>query len=384
MHPEKHRTLKPDKRQPVLFLLPDLAVGGDAARVLAMALGEEGFLVTIALHGRGVDAHAEDVEAAGVEVRSIPIRHALDLSGAWRLRSVVEECKPVLIHAWGATAARLSRMFVSRDSSFGNTPRLVVTAASRPGGGFLGWLGTRQIRRADRVTPTTRADGERYRRLGVPVEELTLIAPAAPESLPDGKPGELFQELGIPRAARLIVASGPSEGGFGPRDAIIAFDMLRYDLKDLRLAIFGAGAEAAALEQFGRSLAFDDFRVHFAGATPSRVQATIAAVVVLATSPIEGVATALDAMAAGKPVVGWNTADLAEIVEDKVTGLLAPPGDRAALAASARAILDNPPYARRLGEAGRARAAERFGLRRMVEQFARLYREIIPTGAGLL
>jgi glycosyltransferase involved in cell wall biosynthesis len=89
---------------------------------------------------------------------------------------------------------------------------------------------------------------------------------------------------------------------------------------------------------------------------------------------------ALAAMAAAKPVLGWASADLEEIVEDKVTGLLVPYGDRAALAAAVRAVLTNPAYARRLGEAGRARAAGRFGLPRMVDQYTRLYQEIVGDG----
>ena len=54
---------------------------------------------------------------------------------------------------------------------------------------------------------------------------------------------------------------------------------------------------------------------------------------VIATCPRTGVEESLEAMAAGKPVVGWKTADLAEIVADKATGVLVPAGDRGALAA---------------------------------------------------
>jgi glycosyltransferase involved in cell wall biosynthesis len=82
-------------------------------------------------------------------------------------------------------------------------------------------------------------------------------------------------------------------------------------------------------------------------------------------------------MTAGKPVVGWRTPDLAEIVEDKATGLLAPLGDRPALAAAMRSILENANYGQRLGGAGRTRALERFAWPRMVEQYARLYRELV-------
>ena len=66
----------------------------------------------------------------------------------------------------------------------------------------------------------------------------------------------------------------------------------------------------------------------------------------------------------------------AEVVEDGATGYLVPVGDRAALAAQARALIDDPATAARLGEAGRDRAAERFSAAKMIEQFARVYAEL--------
>jgi glycosyltransferase involved in cell wall biosynthesis len=228
------------------------------------------------------------------------------------------------------------------------------------------------------VIPCTRAEGDRYRRLGVPAEQLTLIAPAAPCDHTSPNPEQIHRELGLTSGARLIVASGRCEKGYGARDAIIAFDMLRYDHKDLHLAVVGAGPETPSLERLARSLAFDDLRVHFIDGTSAPAAAARIAVAVFVTRPRTGVEDALEAMAAGKPAIGWATPDLAEIVADKATGLLVPLGDRSALAASMRAVLENPSHARRLGDAGRARAAEHFGFDRMVEQFVRLYREVAP------
>lgn len=370
-----------DSRQSVFFLVSELTSCGEGAtaRVLAAALPADQFRVTVGLLGRATGP--EDLTAAGIAIVPVPIRHAMDFVGARGLRRAVREIRPDIIHAWGEQATRAVRSLLARDASFGNMPRLVVSEAANPGGGLGGWLATRQMRRADRVIPRTRADGDRYRRLGVPAEQLTLIAPAVPAQAAAPDPVAIRRELDLPPDARLIVASGRSEAGIGPKDAIIAFDMLRYEMKDLYLVLAGAGPEAAALARFGRSLAFDDFRVRFAPGAWPRVAIIGLASAVFATSRGGGIETALEAMAAAKPVVGWATADLTEIVDDKASGLLVPIGDRAALAASARSVLDNPAYARRLGEAGRLRAAERFCLPRMVEQFARLYQELAPINA---
>jgi len=212
----------------------------------------------------------------------------------------------------------------------------------------------------------------------VPAEQLTLIAPAAPHEEGEEDAQAAREELHLPPGAQLIVSDGRPERGYGPRDAIIVFDMLRYEFKKLHLAILRPGAGAAALERLARSLAFDDYRLHFLSCMAARRTAIQRAEAMVATRPHGGLSDALEGMAGGKPVVGWRTADIAEIVEDRATGLLGSPGDHAALAVALRSLLVNPTYARRLGEAGRARAQERFSQSRMIEQFARLYSELAP------
>jgi glycosyltransferase involved in cell wall biosynthesis len=65
----------------------------------------------------------------------------------------------------------------------------------------------------------------------------------------------------------------------------------------------------------------------------------------------------LEAMAAGLPVVGCRAAAIPEVVQDGVTGVLAPPRDPAGLAAALEAMLADPERARAMGEAGRRAVA---------------------------
>jgi glycosyltransferase involved in cell wall biosynthesis len=57
-----------------------------------------------------------------------------------------------------------------------------------------------------------------------------------------------------------------------------------------------------------------------------------------------------------------------------VTGLLVPPGDPPAFAGALQTLLGNPAWARRMGEAARAQALERFDIGRHVEATAAVYR----------
>lgn len=59
-------------------------------------------------------------------------------------------------------------------------------------------------------------------------------------------------------------------------------------------------------------------------------------------------------------MVTYRAGSVPEVVEDGVTGVLAPAGDVAALAEATARLLRDPELRRRMGEAGRQRVAERF------------------------
>jgi glycosyltransferase involved in cell wall biosynthesis len=64
-----------------------------------------------------------------------------------------------------------------------------------------------------------------------------------------------------------------------------------------------------------------------------------------------------EAMAAGLPVVGWDTGNLPHLARDGVEGRVIPLGDRAALTAALGSLAENEPLRRRLAAAARRRAA---------------------------
>jgi glycosyltransferase involved in cell wall biosynthesis len=100
------------------------------------------------------------------------------------------------------------------------------------------------------------------------------------------------------------------------------------------------------------------------------------AAVVVCPSHREGFGVAcLEAMAHGRPVVASAVGGLLDLVVDGETGIHVPPGDVGALRAAIEGLLGDRELRRRLGEAGRRRAAERFSwdavTRRTLEVYAR-------------
>ena len=363
----------------VLFLASDLGACGAAKQLalLAPRLAAEAVTPAVAVLGRADTPFADRLRAAGVNVHATPMRSPFDPTGRRQLRTLVAAFAPTAIHAWGSAAVRIGRVL----SRWGGPP-LVASAATDTGCGVGGWLTTRSLRAAERVVAASWAEAEAYRRLGVSGDNLTRIHPGVEPAPPTPDRVASLKELGLPPTARLVVTAGSLAPTDGLKSAVWAFDILRYDFADLHLVVIGGGPDRPGIEAFVQTLAFDDTRVHFPGPRADLPALLGLAEVVWVLQRRGGVNLALEAMAAGRPVVAWNNPDVAEVVADGETGHLVAVGEKAQVAARAHALLTDPAAGDRLGASGKARAAEWFGADRMAAPHARVYHELTRRARG--
>jgi glycosyltransferase involved in cell wall biosynthesis len=142
--------------------------------------------------------------------------------------------------------------------------------------------------------------------------------------------------------------------------------------------IAGRGPEERRLRQLIAELGVHD-RVLLLGQVDDPGSLLAALDLFALSSRGEGMGSVLlEAAACGVPVVATAAGGLPEVVRHRETGLLAPPGDPAALAGCLVELLDDPALARRLALAATA-ALPRFGLRRAAERFEQLY-HAVATG----
>jgi glycosyltransferase involved in cell wall biosynthesis len=144
-----------------------------------------------------------------------------------------------------------------------------------------------------------------------------------------------------------------------------------------RFVLVGEGPERPALQTLAKRLGISD-QVIFTGHR-SDIPAMLAAMDVFALScDTEGFGlAALEAMAAGLPVVATQVGALPELVEAGETGLLVPRGDARALANALLTLLRDHGLATRLGAAGRVRAERDFSAARTAEQISDVYLELV-------
>ena len=98
----------------------------------------------------------------------------------------------------------------------------------------------------------------------------------------------------------------------------------------------------------------------------------------LLTSISEGIPlTLIEAMLAGLPIVATRVGGVPEVVQQDVTGLLAPAGDDNDLARQLLWLADYPERREEMGRLGRRRALAMFSEQEMVAHYEGLYREML-------
>jgi glycosyltransferase involved in cell wall biosynthesis len=149
---------------------------------------------------------------------------------------------------------------------------------------------------------------------------------------------------------------------------------------DCHALLVGDGARRRVFEAKARDLGIAG-RCHFTGRLDQqKLREAYCAMDVLAlpsTSAAEAFGlVAVEAMSCGVPVVASNLPGVRSVVNDRVTGLLTPPGDAAALAGALKELVTNETLRQGYGRAGRERVLSRYDWRRHVDGLVRAYREV--------
>jgi colanic acid/amylovoran biosynthesis glycosyltransferase len=200
------------------------------------------------------------------------------------------------------------------------------------------------------------------------------------------------RRLGVPeRAARgafepgLVASVGALTGRKGHDVLIRAIAALADAGLDARLELIGDGPDQPGLKGLATALRVGD-RVSFAGALPyEETLVRVAAAEVFAlccretrTGDHDSLPVALmDAMSLGVPCVSSAAFGIPELIEDGVSGLLAPPGDVEAVAGRLAGILGAPGAQESLAAGGRHAVRERYDQERNLDSLAGLFRHLL-------
>ena len=333
--------------EPVIRLLTGLRARGH--RVLLGLIAGDRF------EQKAREAGLAPLAGLSLEVRGNPVRALADLR---RVRATVRAEGVDVIHThhshdhWLGWLAR------------GGGPAALVRTFHNARAVRLGWPSTALYRRTDALIAVSREIEERGRRAGIPADRLARV-----EGVVDlgrfetGDGGAAIRkefDLGGAPVLGCVARFAPRRG----HELLIrAFRLLLAEYPGARLLLVGKGEARARLEALvtelgvAREVLFTGYRD---ADLPGVLQA-LDAFALMGAGSDESCRAALEAMAAGRPVVGRRVGALPETVLHGVTGLLLDDDQPESVAAALRALIAEPERAVAMGRAGKERARALYG-----------------------
>lgn len=242
-------------------------------------------------------------------------------------------------------------------------------------------LGARTMRRANRIVVTT----ETYAATSRAIWKYTPVV------IPNPVDYTLFRPDIDGTTRRRMLGVSPDEHLILLVARIVPHKGIEYLVEAAqyvdksKFVIGGEGPYLGSIKRTARSFKVED-KVIFAG-TVSQAElpeyyAACDITVLPSVSRLEafGIA-ALEAMSTGKPVVVSDIPGVREVVTDGVEGLLCEPLNAEDLADKINALLADPQRRKAMGEAGRKKVEERFGIKRVVDSLESVYRDVVSARA---
>jgi len=379
----------------ILFVSHTAELNG-AERMLLQTLGEldrRAFIPYLVVPRSG--PLLIEAEEAGVPTAVVPMKWWLTdrrqvwkqpLAWLWNLRAVFKlkrlirekdvalVCSNSAAAVGGALAARLARrphVWIIHEILSGERPLLSF---------FLGNKRlVRIIRRWSRRVVVNSLASARAFQDGGPVEVVYNGV-----SLPPGgriRNSGLGQRLGLKKRDRVVGLVGKIAPEKGQLELVRAVGLAGRRLKSLKLLIVGAAADPRTMSSLHREiqgLGLED-RVVLAGYVEDVFSALRLMDALVSASRIESFGrTAIEAMAAGIPVLAVRTGGLPEVIQNGKNGFLVESGSPEAVAAAIEKF-----YALKKAEvaavvrAGRRTVASRFRIEPQVRKLERIFKDVL-------
>lgn len=303
----------------------------------------------------------------------MPMHGDADLLMAWRLRRLIRQARPDVVHlhsrigadVMGGIAARLAGVPVIHTRRVDNPePR---------------WLVALKYRLHDRVVAISEGIGRVLVDEGLPSDKLRVVRSAVDfERYAGGCAGpEIRARLGVPADALLIGVIAQLIPRKGHRLLIEAAPDLVALCPSLEIRFFGQGPLAEALQRQIDAAGLSDY-IRLAGFRDDLAEILPCLDLVVHPALMEGLGVSLlQAASAGVPIVASRAGGIPEAVRDGENGLLVPPGDAGALREAIADLLEDSARRRALGLGGQALMAREFSIDAMVEGNLAVYGELV-------
>lgn len=317
---------------------------------------------------------AAEARRRGFDTVPVGMRNDFHLAAAWRMARSLRRCRIDLVHLHTGRANWLGGLAARMASLPAVTTRRMDRTVGR------GWR-TRLVyeRLTECAVAISPAVADCLRRGGVAAERIRLIPEAVDPERVRVRTGrdEARRQMGAHGSEVVLLCLAALVRRKGLDVLLDAMALLEKAGILPRLCIAGEGPERDTLQRQALRLGLAA-RVQFMGRRDDPGDLLAGCDVFVLPSRREGLGvSALEAMAAGRPVVCSDVGGLAYSVVPGRTGLLVPPQQPDALATVLGRLCRDAPLRERLGKAGPGRVKEGFFAEQMVDAYESLYRAVV-------
>lgn len=317
-----------------------------------------------------------------VACRPLAARGKSRLTGL-KLAKTVHALRPAVVHARGT------------GCWFDTTMAAVRTPSTRLVLGFHGlehdagfrrrqrWIAGWGLRAGARFTSVSLTGRRRMNReLGLPLKSIDVLSNGVDLDRfrtvdPDTR-RRVRSTLRMAETAFVVGTVGSLTPVKGYRGLISAVARAAPSVPQISLLVVGSGPLRENLAAHARAERIGD-RVHFTGRREDVPELLTAMDTYVCSSESEGMSNALlEAMASGRPIVATDVGDNAELVRQKVEGLIVPSGCIESLAAAITQLASTPAVRDRFAAASRARAGDH-DFSHTVRAYERWYASLLPV-----
>jgi glycosyltransferase involved in cell wall biosynthesis len=358
----------------ILHVDPEKSWGGGEAQVLGLLsyLSEKGHTNHLLTHPHG--KLYERCEKINVRALPLVVRNDIDVTSIPAVRRLIRRERYDVVHFHTKRAHALS-LWLPRGPT---RPKYVVTRRMDYPEGRNWYQQCLYNRRVDAVIAISQTIADGLIAAGVERKNIRVIHSGIDPSRFDFAAGSHRERPDVP----VIGTAAVLEERKGHRHLLAAARLLKDQGHRFKLALAGDGSLRSRLETMIQSLDLSEEAtlVGFVSDMP-KFLAELDIFVLPSLNEGLGVA-ALEAMAAGKPVVASRVGGLAEVVVDSQSGFLVPPAEPESLAGAIAKLLTDEGLRREFGRGGAARVRRCFALERMAMKNEDCYYELVGGGAS--
>jgi len=382
----------------VLRLIARLNMGGPALHVsyLTNGLAGRGYETTLAAGSlaRGESSMSFVAEELGVKVETIPQLHReisplYDPLTVARIVGLIRAVRPHILHTHTAKAGAVGRIAAVLAGE-ARPPIVVHTFHGHVLRGYFDPAKTAFFRALERtlarrttrlvaVSPEVRDDlvglgvapAEKFSviRLGIDLERRLAAS--------DNGGTALRRLFGVAADEFVVGWVGRMTAIKRVDDVLLAFRALRERGVDARLCLVGDGPDREDVEQRAHDLGIARHTLFVGYQRDVAAYYSFFDAFVLPSANEGTPVSAIESLAAGRPVVATGVGGTPDVVEDGANGMLVAVGDVDAIAAALELLAHDPELRRELGEHGRERVISRYRVERLVDDVDALYRELL-------